>query len=120
MISGGIGLSARFGGPKPPAVVHGPSENECVKTNTCKSIVVDDFAEITGTVTDQNGKPIVGAQVTIKLKNETGTAVTDDKGAYVVSKLKIGKTVDGAKTLDDIGAEIVGRRSRARSPARQH
>src|SRR5262249_6623887 len=107
MITGGVGLAARFGGPS-QKVSHteGPAENPCVKTNTCKPIEVDLIASVSGVVTDQNGKPIVGGQVTVKLKSETGSAVTDDKGAYTVSKLKIGKTVDNAKTLDDTGAEI--------------
>ena len=55
---------------------------------------------------DETGKPVVGAKVTAKLKNNTGTAVTDDKGAYTVDKLPIGKTVDGVTTLDDTGAEV--------------
>jgi hypothetical protein len=78
-----------------------------VKTNTCKAIEVSAYAGLSGTVTDQGGKPVVGAKVTIKLKNETGNTVTNEKGEYTVAKLKIGKTVDGKKELDDTGAEIV-------------
>jgi hypothetical protein len=104
MITGGVGLQTRFGGPKKGG--GGPIENECAKTNTCKSIEVVDYAELTGSVLDNTGKPIVGAKVVIKLKNTTSHAVTDDKGGFVVSKLPIGKTVDGKKTLDDTGAEI--------------
>src|SRR5262249_21260390 len=58
------------------------------------------------TVVDDAGRPVVGARVTIKLKNNTGSAVSDDKGAYTIAKLPIGKTVDGKTDLDDTGAEI--------------
>src|SRR5262249_10205346 len=85
-----------------------PREKECAKTNSCKPIEVVVYAELAGVVTDQGGKPVVGAKVTIKLKNETSSAVTDDKGLYTVGKLKIGKTVDGKKDLDDTGAEPPG------------
>jgi hypothetical protein len=103
-ITGGIGLQTRFGGPKKATT--GPVENECVKTNTCKAIEVIDYAELSGSVLDASGKPIVGAKVIVKLKNTTSNAVTDEKGGFSVAKLPIGKTVDGKKSLDDTGAEL--------------
>jgi hypothetical protein len=57
-------------------------------------------------VFDESGKPVVAATVTVKLKNHTGTASTDSKGAYTIAKLPIGKTVDGKTELDDTGAEV--------------
>jgi hypothetical protein len=45
--------------------------------------------------------------VTVKLKHNTGTAATDDKGAFWLTKVPIGKTVEGKTTLDDTAAEIV-------------
>jgi hypothetical protein len=57
-------------------------------------------------VVDDAGKPVVGANVSVKLKNNTGNTVTDDKGAYTVARLPIGKTVDGKTDLDDTGAEV--------------
>jgi hypothetical protein len=67
---------------------------------------VVETADVTGTVVDDAAKPVVGARITIKLKNNTATAISDDKGTYVVTRLPIGKTVDGKTDLDDTGAEI--------------
>jgi hypothetical protein len=65
-----------------------------------------EYAEISGDITDETGKPVVGANVTIKLKNNTGTAASDDKGHFVINKLPIGKTIDTKTTLDDTTAEV--------------
>jgi hypothetical protein len=69
-------------------------------------VVVVETADVSGSVVDDSGKPIVGAKVQVKLKNNTGTTTTDDKGTYTLAKLPIGKTVDGKTELDDTGAEI--------------
>jgi Carboxypeptidase regulatory-like domain len=99
-VTGGIGLQARFGRPRraPASQVEG---NE-VK----QSVIVLETADINGLVVDDSGKPVVGAEVRVKLKNHTGKAVTDDKGTYSVAQLPIGKTVDGKTELDDTGAEV--------------
>ena len=75
-ITGGLGLQARFGGPKRTAVGH------IVKNTTPVPVEVIETADVAGIVFDDAGKPVVGAKVTVKLKNNTGTAVTDGKGAY--------------------------------------
>ncbi len=99
----GIGLDGRFGGPKRDTHIR---VNDCAKTNTCEAKAVDEFADVSGQVTDDGGTPIVGAKITVKLSKITGTGATDDKGNYTVSKLKIGETKAGKTELDDTGAEI--------------
>lgn len=100
-VTGGVGLQARFGGPKRVAAT-----SQIVKNVRPVAVTVVETADVTGAIIDDLGKPVVGARVTIKLKNNTGTAVSDDKGNYTVAKLPIGKTVDGKTDLDDTGAEI--------------
>ncbi len=97
-ITGGIGISGQFGGPKHAGgsiTAHDPVDITVVET-----------ADVMGEVVDEAGKPVVGAKVEVKAKNNTGSAVTDDKGAYTVSKLPIGKTEKGVTTLDDTGVEV--------------
>ncbi|HEX7835857.1 MAG TPA: carboxypeptidase-like regulatory domain-containing protein [Kofleriaceae bacterium] len=101
VVTGGLGLQARFGGPKPVAAT-----SHIVKNVRPVPVAVVETADVTGAVVDDAGKPVVGARITVKLKNNTGTAVSDDKGAYTIAKLPIGKTVDGKTDLDDTGAEI--------------
>jgi len=100
MITFGIGVQGRFGGSRRAADDH-------ITTNKNPTDVeVIEYAEVTGNVTDENGKPVVGAKVSVKLKKVTGTGITDDKGDYVVEKLPIGKTIKGVTELDDTGAEV--------------
>ncbi|MDX2089643.1 MAG: carboxypeptidase regulatory-like domain-containing protein [Kofleriaceae bacterium] len=98
-IAGGLGFAARFGGPKRPA---GSVTDNLVK----QDIPLEEFANVSGEVYDDAGKPIIGAKVDVKLKSKTGTAVTDDKGVWKIEKLPIGKTVKGVTTLDDTAAEV--------------
>lgn len=100
LVTGGLGLQARFGGKPVREASH------VVKNVTPVPVAVIETADVAGIVFDDAGKPVVGARVTVKLKNSTGTAVTDGKGAYTIAKLPIGKTVDGKTLLDDTGAEI--------------
>jgi hypothetical protein len=102
VITGGIGLQVRFGGPRP---VVAPT-SQITRNARPVPVTVVETADVTGTVVDDAGKPVVGARITIKLKNNTATAISDDKGTYVVTRLPIGKTVDGKTDLDDTGAEI--------------
>lgn len=97
VITGGIGFQARFGGPK------GPS-GAVVKNVEPPSF--DIYASAEGEVVDDAGKPVVGAKVTVQLKNNTGTAVTDDKGAWRVDKLPIGTSTKGVETIDDPTGEV--------------
>lgn len=100
LVTGGLGLQGRFGGGKRVATTQ-------IKVNERPvPVVVIETADVTGAVVDDGGKPVIGARVTVKLKNHTGTAVTDGQGAYSVARLPIGKTVDGKTELDDTGAEL--------------
>jgi carboxypeptidase family protein len=101
LVTGGLGLQARFGGKQPAGAA-----GHVVRNATPVPVVVVETAEVAGIVFDEAGKPVVGATVTIKLKNYTGTAVTDGKGAYAIGKLPIGKTVDGKTVFDDTAAEV--------------
>jgi carboxypeptidase family protein len=100
--TGGLSLQGHFGGPKKQA----DTNPNVVVNKKPEPVEVDVMADVTGTVVDENGKPVVGAQVTVRLKKHTGTEVTDAKGAYTVSKLPIGKKVDDKTSLDDAGAEV--------------
>ncbi len=97
IVTAGLGLQAHFGAKRGTAV-HVNERPELIE--------VPETADVSGTVVDDLGKPVVGAKVTVKLTNHTGDAVTDDKGAWSVGKLPIGKTVGGKTVLDDTGAEI--------------
>lgn len=97
MITGGLGLSGRFGGPKKTGgdiTHHDPIDITVVET-----------ADVTGEVVDDTGKPVAGAAVQVVAKTSTGKGATDDKGAFTVSKLPIGKTEKGVTTLD-AGVEV--------------
>jgi hypothetical protein len=48
----------------------------------------------------------VGAKVSVTLKNKVGTAVTDERGDFVVERLPIGRSLRGEVTLDDADAEV--------------
>jgi hypothetical protein len=98
-IAGGLGFSARFGGPRHPA-------GDVTSNRTQRDIPLDEYADVSGEVVDDAGTPIVGAKVEVKLKSRTGTAVTDTQGAWKIEKLTIGHTVNGVTTLDDTAAEV--------------
>ncbi|MBS1119614.1 MAG: hypothetical protein H6Q90_1842 [Deltaproteobacteria bacterium] len=106
VVTGGVGLQARFGVSR--ARGHGQlgKTDKNDKNGKPEPSTIIEYAELTGQVTDEAGKPVEGAQVTVKLKLNTGSAVTDATGNYTVSKLPIGKTVDGKTSLDDTVAEI--------------
>lgn len=101
MVTGGIGIQGRFGGAKRTA-----ADDHITINKDQKDVEVIEYAEVTGNVTDENGKPVVGAKVSVKLTKITGTGVTDDKGDYAIEKLPIGKTIKGVTDLDDTGAEV--------------
>jgi len=98
MISGGVGLQARFGG---------SARRGTIRENAIRAdVAVVETADLSGEIVDDTGKPVVGAKVEVKLANVTGTGVTDAQGVFVVERLPIGKTVGGVTTLDDTAAEI--------------
>jgi len=97
-VTGGIGISGRFGGPKQYGIV--------THNDNPVDVAVVEYADVTGVVVDAGGKPVVGANVTIKLKNNTGAGATDGEGKFIVSRLPIGKTLKGQTTLDDTAAQV--------------
>ena len=100
MVTGGIGVQGRFGGA-------GKKGAGTITVNPDpKDIEKPELASISGNVTDETGKPVVGAKVTVKLRKVTGDNKTDDKGDWVVDNLPIGKTVKGVTDLDDATAEV--------------
>lgn len=101
VITGGVGLQARFGGARPPAPT-----SQITPNARPAPVTVIETADVTGTVVDDAARPVIGAKITIKLRNHTATAISDGKGTYVVTRLPIGKTIDGKTDLDDTGAEI--------------
>ncbi|MBX3156986.1 MAG: carboxypeptidase regulatory-like domain-containing protein [Deltaproteobacteria bacterium] len=103
LLTGGLGLQGRFGGPKEGRA---KAEPKITENTVKKPVEVVESADVSGDVVDPSGKPVVGAKVNVRLKNHSGTGLTDDKGRYTVKDLPIGKTVDGATTLDDTGAEV--------------
>jgi hypothetical protein len=103
----GVAVTAHFGGKKGKGP--GIGLKDCVKNPTdpmCKQVVVDLFAGLTGKVVDDTGAPVAGGKVTVRLKGKTGSANTDQNGEYVIKDIPIGKSVNGKKELDDLGAEI--------------
>lgn len=112
VIAGGFGFQARFGGPRGPRGV--------VTSNPDKQdIAVEVVASVAGQVLDDAGQPVAGAKVTVKLKNNTGTGVSDAKGDYVIERLPIGRTLKGATTLDDADAELTVDAVEGKKPAKQ-
>jgi hypothetical protein len=106
-VSGGIGLQARFGGPKRV----GPTftEKDCAKHDPpdCPGVRVPILVEVTGTVVDTAGKPVVGAKVSLTLKNsQVAPVATDEKGEYTLRGVPIGNTIDGKAQIDETAVEV--------------
>jgi len=102
MITGGVGVQGRFGG----GAGRGGLASHVKVNQEKKAVAVIEYAEISGTATDEAGKPLVGAAVTAKLKEHTATGTTGPRGEYTIAQIPIGKTVDGVTTLDDTAVEI--------------
>lgn len=107
LFSGGIGIQARFGGPK--AV--GPTfvEKDCNKHNPpdCPAVKVPLLVEVTGTVIDTAGKPVVGAKVSLTLKAaQVDPTVTDEKGAFTLKGVPIGSTIEGKQEIVESAVEV--------------
>ncbi|HEY1548455.1 MAG TPA: carboxypeptidase regulatory-like domain-containing protein [Kofleriaceae bacterium] len=90
----GIGVNGRFGGPQRAS----SQVKDCAYTTEgCPALEVPILADITGSVTDEAGKPVVGAKVSIKLKDVTAPiAATDEHGAYVFKGVRIGTKADAS------------------------
>ncbi|MFN0251824.1 MAG: carboxypeptidase regulatory-like domain-containing protein [Kofleriaceae bacterium] len=92
----GVGIQGRFGGPS----------TTVKKRVDPQEIDVPIFASVEGELLDEAGAPAVGAKVVVKTSTYEGTGVTDDKGAWKVEKLPIGKTVKGVDNITDPVGEV--------------
>lgn len=105
----GVGLSAQFGNSKTEAQFKG-----CAYTpEGCPAVETPIIAEISGSVTDDADKPLVGAKVTLKLANVTVDPVaTDGEGKYVFKAARIGTQAEATKSkpavhrIDETNATI--------------
>ncbi len=107
IVTAGIGLQARFGGPKSVAPTF--VERDCAKHNPpdCPDVKVPILTEVSGRVVDSGGKPVVGAKVSLGLKlSQVNPVVTDDKGAYVFKGVPIGHTLANKPTIEETAGEI--------------
>jgi hypothetical protein len=103
-ITGGLGLQARFGGPKATY-----TEKDCHKHDPpdCPAVKVPLLADLSGTVVDEAGKPVVGAKVTFTLKNsQVPATATDASGAWKVTGVPVGSTVDNTPTIEEPAIEV--------------
>lgn len=106
-VTGGIGIQARFGGPKRTGSAF--VEKDCHRHTPpdCPAVKVPLLADITGTVVDTTDKPLVGAKVSLTLKNSSvPTVASDDKGNYVFKGVPIGNMIDNKPVLEEIGVEV--------------
>ena len=104
-VTGGLGLLARFGGPSGALY----AEKDCHKHNPpdCAAVKVPIVADVSGTVVDDAGKPVIGARVTLTLKNsQVPPTATDETGAYVFKGVPIGTSIDNQPTMDETGIEV--------------
>lgn len=107
LFTGGLGIEARFGGPSKVKPLF--EEKDCRKHNPpdCPAVKVPVVVEIAGTVTDNNGKPLAGAKVSLTLENsQVDPTATDASGAYTFKGVRIGETLDGKETLDESAVEV--------------
>jgi len=107
MVSGGIGLQARFGVTKSKSPFD-PAECRRHIPPDCPDIKVAIYTTITGKVVDSTGKPVAGAKVKVALKNSqmSEPSVTNDKGEYTIERVPIGNTMGGKETIDEIAVEV--------------
>jgi hypothetical protein len=107
IFTGGLGIAMRFGGPQKVKQLF--TEKDCSKRNPpdCPAVKVAITTEISGTVIDTSGKPVVGAKVLLTLKNsQVEPVVTDDKGTYVFKGVRIGDSLEGKENIDETAAEV--------------
>jgi hypothetical protein len=106
VFTAGFGLQARFGGPKHTGDI---TEKDCHKHNPpdCPAVKVPLTADITGTVVDEAGKAVVGAKVSLVLKNsQVAPVATDEKGTYTFKGVPIGNSVDNKPQLEETGIDV--------------
>ena len=103
-ITGGLGIQARFGGPKATYI-----EKDCHKHDPpdCPAVKVPLLADVSGTVVDEAGKPIVGAKVSLTLKNsQVPATATDASGAWKVTGVPVGSSTDNKPAIEEPAIEV--------------
>ncbi len=107
IVTGGLGIAARFGGPARVKKMF--VEKDCAKRSPpdCPAVKVPITVEINGTVIDNAGKPVVGAKVLLTLKNsQVEPQVTGNAGEYSFKGVRIGDTLEGKETIDETAAVV--------------
>jgi hypothetical protein len=107
IFTGGIGVQARFGGSK--AVAPSFVERDCAKRNPpdCPDVKVPIFTEVTGTVVDNAGRPVIGARVSLTLKlSQVSPVVTDEHGTFVFKGVPIGHSVGNKPAIEEMAGEV--------------
>lgn len=102
--TGGLGIEARFGAPKATYI-----EKDCHKHDPpdCPAVKAPLLADLSGTVVDEAGKPVVGAKVTFTLKNsQVPATATDASGTWKAAGVPVGSTVDGKATIEEPAIEV--------------
>lgn len=103
-ITGGVGIQARFGGPKATFV-----EKDCHKHDPpdCPAVEVPLLADLSGSVVDEAGKPVVGARVSFTLKNsQVPATATDASGAWQATGVPVGTSADGKLSIEEPAIEV--------------
>jgi len=103
-ITGGLGIQARFGGPKATYL-----ERDCHKHNPpdCPAVKVPLLADLSGTVVDDAGKPVVGAKVSFTLKNsQVPPTATDASGAWKATGVPVGSNTDNKLSIEEPAIEV--------------
>jgi hypothetical protein len=102
--TGGLGIEARFGGPRATYI-----EKDCHKHNPpdCPAVKVPLLADLSGSVVDEAGKPVVGAKITFTLKNsQVPATATDASGAWKATGVPVGSSTDGKPTIEESAIEV--------------
>ncbi|MBW8771992.1 MAG: carboxypeptidase regulatory-like domain-containing protein [Gemmatimonadetes bacterium] len=103
-ITGGLGIEARFGGPRATYI-----EKDCHRHNPpdCPAVKAPLYADLSGTVVDEAGKPVVGAKVSFTLKNsQVPATATDATGAWKATGVPVGSTIDTKPTIEEPAIQI--------------
>ena len=104
VFTGGLGIQARFGGPKATYI-----EKDCHKHDPpdCPAVKVPLLADLSGTVVDEAGKPIVGAKISFTLKNsQVPATATDATGAWKATGVPVGNSIDNKPTIEEPAIEV--------------
>ena len=106
LITFGIGLQTRFGGPKKAAGGRRAARERVRQDEHLQVDRSDRLRRALGRGDRRDRQAGRRREGDGEAQEHDHHRCHDDKGQYTVAKLPIGKTVDGKKNLDDTGAEI--------------